>query len=118
MTKEELVRRIVPILNNRIDILGDWVSEETEAEILTSAVMAVAGQIPMEARPFLVDAADGLTDEERDRYAAVTLDMAVASTLAAVPAWVRGFVEGPARDALKPVIDEVFRFAQKGLAIA
>ena len=106
---------MTPLLNKRIDI--PFLSETTESAVFYSSLQTVAQSIPTQARGVLLEVADGISDEERTRYTESTMNVVTATLVNDLPAWARVLVVDAVQSALEPIVDAVFAYAQKGLAL-
>jgi len=103
---EELTKRINPF----IDI--PWMGEAMEYRILYPVVLKAVPFIPEEIWPYLTDAADGITDEERAEWEPQILGATVEAFLAVVPEWLQPWFMDRILDMVRPVIAAVFDYAQ------
>lgn len=106
---------MAPILNKRIDL--PFLSETTESAVFYSILQTVAESIPTQARGVLLEVADGISNEERKRYTEATMNVVTSTLVDDLPSWARSLVVDSVRSALEPIIERVFLFAQKGLAL-
>ena len=113
ITSPSAIDYLTPILNDRINIPGIW-DEEEEAAKIRSGLALILPAIPKEAIPFLLDAADGLTDAEVNKYVEITLNAAVRPVVRQLPSFVQAFVGTQLHAALEPMVRIIFEYAQKG----
>lgn|GEM_PF-3318809 len=104
---------LVPILNERINIPGIW-DEDEEAAKIRSGLALILPAIPAAAVPFLMEAADGLTDAEVDKYVEITLNAAVRPVVRQLPSFAQAFIGTQLHAALEPMVRIIFEYAQAG----
>jgi len=115
-----LISFIVHELNQRIDILGDLVSEEHEENLITPIVELVVPYIPTFIRPVLVDAADGLDDAERQRHQTSLINYLhdrIDSDMDAIPWYGRALINSTLKAVTTKIADLIFGFAQHGISL-
>jgi len=117
LTLADAIDLLVPELNARINIPGIW-DETEEAANIRSGLEYIMPAMPEEMYPFLVSAADGLTDKETERYLEITLNSAVRTAVAPLPYFAKAFVGTQLHDALEPMARIVFEYAQAGMNLA
>jgi len=114
VTDAELLATGVPAINRRLNIWG--LNEVEEAAYIRSGLEHIVPYIPQHVRLVLLDGADGLSDEERDKHAARTLAEAVAFAVSKTPAYLRPFAAGLISPSLSPFVNRIYEFAQVGFA--
>jgi len=115
MSEMEFLESLTRGINLRIDV--PLVGETTEEKYIRSGLTYVVPYIPDSVRPLLFDAEDGLNDDERNEHAAKTLERAVQFATRQTPEFLRPFAQSQTETVLRPLIDQVFAFVQRGLAI-
>lgn len=118
MTKAEFRTSLIVLLNSRIDLLGEWISEAQEASIFGYLVDMALPFIPDAVVPFLDDAADGLDIVEIKKHHATALAAAMRSLEASAPVYLWLLFGGQLHAIMDTIIGNALRFAQKGLAIS
>lgn len=116
LSRTEAIDLLVPELNERINIPGIW-DETEEAAKIRSALNLILPAIPVVVYPFLVSAANGLTDKETTKYVEITLNSAVRTAVAPLPSIIKSFIGSQLHDALEPMVRIVFEYAQMGVNI-
>ena len=115
ITNDELVDLGVPAINKRINVWG--FPEDMEAEYIRSVLEQIAPHVPVEVRPFLIDAADGLDDSEVTKWSQVTLNLATEAAVTALPLYLQAVAASVVRGTFHILITRLFEFAQAGFAL-
>ena len=113
---EKIIEDLVSVLNARINIPGIW-DEEQEAMKIRSALELIIPAIPASIWPFLLTAADGLTDAELEATLQVILNNIARVAVAPLPSFVQVYISSQIHDAFEPLVKIVLGFAQSGANI-
>ena len=109
MTAKEFAEKITAALNLQLDI--PLLSEDQEAVLIGFLVHQVAPLIHEDLRPFLLDAADGLSEDEIARHSSVIA--AVLNRYVNIP-----YVPEAAEHAMiRQVVSAILAFAASGSSI-
>lgn len=110
MLASELVEALVPIINRRIDV--PLIGEATEETLIRVPLQAIVPYLPEAIHPYLIEASDGLSDQERQRYEAEIMEEVVEAVTSQTPLLIRPFVGNTIEGIVKPVISAVMDIAQ------
>ena len=115
MDDTALIDSLTRIANRNIDF--PLIGENLEAELMRPAIAELLPWVPDSVRPYLVDAADGITDAERQDMQSVMLNNVVSDLTRKTPLILRGVVRPVLESIFTPLISELLDFAQ-GIARA
>jgi len=116
VTLERTINLMVPVLNARINIPGIW-DEEQEAAKIRSALGLVMPALPKFTWSFLLDASNGLTDQETEKILQITLNNIARLVVAPLPSFIHPFITNQIHNAFEPIVRVVLEYAQAGANI-
>jgi|GEM_PF-6939884 len=118
---KSLSKSLTHAINLRVDIAGEWVSEETEADMIGPVVEMITPYIPALLRPILIDAEDGLDDEEIKVHQARLLDVIrsrVENDASDAPWYAKAVLSTYIMKIASVAVYVLMEFAQRGAAIS
>lgn len=117
MDDQQLIDFLTAESNRRIDLFGDFCSEETEELLFRPIISLVVPYIPTFMRPILIDAGDGLDDNEIKEHAKTLttyIQERLKGDIVKVPWYARALVENAVNVFSAHLIEIILEYAQKG----
>ena len=115
--KSDFVKLITARINERIDILGEWVSEETEAYYISKIAEYFERVSSKAVQSLLIDASDGLNDEELEEHTKVISTEITNFIVQPVPEPILPLVSISVFRLVEPIVSHVLGYAREGLSL-